>query len=181
MRVSDRRLDTDLQHFRHDLRDLLAQLRQAEDQENHAGEGDHRERALPGHAHLLDDDIGEDDVRAHRGRNRQRQIGPQPHHHRAEDRGQRRGADKIGTIHSGIGHDRGIHGDDIGHCRERGRSGHHLAANARATLGEAKGPIEQPSRCARRWLCGSSLRLRHHVHPRSPPTRPPGALRPSAH
>ncbi len=75
IKVPTRGLDADLQRFRNVLGDTLAQLGEAEDQEQHAGERDHGERALPGHAHLLHDHIGEDDVGAHRGRDRERQVG----------------------------------------------------------------------------------------------------------
>ena len=123
--------------------DPLAQSRQREREEQDAGDGDHGERALPGRAHLLDDDVSEDDVRPHRRRDRERQVGPEPHHRRAEQRRERGRDHEIAAVHAGIGHDRRIDRENIGHRREGRRAGDELAGEGGRAFAEAEPAIEE--------------------------------------
>ena len=52
------------------LIDPLAERREADDQEQHAGQEHRAERRLPGVAHALDDAVGEIGVEAHARRQR---------------------------------------------------------------------------------------------------------------
>ena len=117
-------------------REALADAAEGEQEEDDAGDEDGAEGGLPGHAHALDDGVGEVGVEAHAGREGERIVGERAHQDGAEGRAEAgRGGDG-GEGHAGLREDGGVDEDDVGHRDEGGEAGEDLGAPGGLVLGE---------------------------------------------
>ena len=111
--------------------------------EEHAGDEDHAQRRLPGHAAPDDDRVGEVGIQRHAGRQRDGIVGPQSHDQRGERGGNARGEQNSFHGHAGFGKDARVDDHHIGHGRERGQARQQFAADRGVVFLEVKDALEQ--------------------------------------
>ena len=134
--------DRQLEALRDGVDHPLADGREADDQEQDAGQEHGAQRRLPGVAHALDDAVGEVGVEPHARRERHGIVGVEPHEGRAERRGQAGGDEHGPLVHAGVGQDRRVDEDDVGHGHERRQAGQQLGPDVGAVLFQFESSLE---------------------------------------
>ncbi len=149
-----------------ELDHILADTEHRDQEEQHAGAEHRGERLLPGIFVGQHHGEGEEGVDAHAGRQRDRVIGVERHHHGAHRGGHAGGDEHRARIHAGLAEDRRIDEHDVDHGEERGQTGDEFGADVGALLLEPEIAL-QPCRDRRFARCRFRFRLlcllRHRV------------------
>jgi hypothetical protein len=155
--------------------ELLANATEGEQEEDDAGEEDGAQGGLPGDVHALDDGVSEVGVKAHTWRQGKRIVGQGSHHDGTESSAEAGAGGDGRERHAGLGQDRGVHEDDVGHRDEGGEAGEELDAPGGLVLGETEVRFEsgshawrRPSRC-KKFLMGWNRIPQAGVDQPSPP------------
>jgi hypothetical protein len=122
--------------------DLLANVGEREQQEQHAGKKHDAERGLPRNAAADDDRVGEIGVERHSGREGDGIVGPQAHDQSGERGGNTSGEEHAFDGHSGFGEDSRVHHHDVTHGHERGDAGEQLGADGGFVFAKMEDALE---------------------------------------
>ena len=114
--------------------DVLADAEDRDQKEQHAGAEHRGERLLPGVFVGQHHGEGEEGVDAHAGRERDRVIGVERHHHGAHRGGDAGGDEHRALVHAGLAQDRRVDEHDVDHGQERGQAGDEFGADVGALL-----------------------------------------------
>ena len=125
---SDARRRSVLQAIRNAIDDLLAHIRQRQNQKQQPGKKHHAERRLPRHAAPDYDRIREIRVQRHPRRERNRIVRPNAHHQRRQRRRNARREKHAFHRHSRLGKNPRIHYHHVGHGHKRRQAGQQFAA-----------------------------------------------------
>ena len=95
------------------------------------------------------DGEGEERIEPHAGRQRDRVIGIERHHHGGDRGGNAGGDEHRALVHAGIAENLRIDEDDVDHRQERGQAGDEFGADVAARLVQAEQAIEHGLRLLR--------------------------------
>ncbi len=168
--------DRELQVVRDRIDDVLPDAEHRDQKEDHARAEHRRQRLLPAVFVGQHHGEGEEGVDAHAGRERDRIIGVQRHHHRAHRRRHAGGDEHRAGVHAGLAEDRWVDEDDVDHRQERGQAGDEFGADVGALRLEAEIALQR--RRGRRIAAGFFAPFccpLGHFDPPSLPKRKPNA------
>ena len=109
------------QHFTH--------FKEAEQDENDAGNENGTQSHTPVHAHAFDDGKGKVGVQTHAWRKGDRVVADKTHHETADGGGDTGSHKYCAHIHAGFAQNQGVDDDDVTHGEEGGQTGHDFSAD----------------------------------------------------
>ena len=134
--------DAPLQSQGDGVEDGFTHVCQGKDDENDTLNEDSQQCDLPGVAHAKDHGVGKIGVQTHTGGQGEGKVCHQRHGGGTDKGGDGGCQQDGGRIHTCLGKDAGVYGQDVSHCHEGGDTGHDFGLYIGLVLGEFKQFLE---------------------------------------
>ena len=121
----------------------FADLRQAHDHKEHAGDKHRAEGNLPAIAHFADNGVGEEGIQTHARCQADWPVGVQTHQETADGRADAGGDKRGAMIDASRGHDVGVNEDDVSHGDESRQARQQLGFDCGAVFGQLEEAVKQ--------------------------------------